>query len=174
MTMRHRLGLTILLLSLAGCAGYQLGNRALFPAGIDSVYVPMFESSSLRRSLGEMLTEAVIKEIEHRTPYKVVGDPSADTVLIGRITSDAKHLLIQTRRGDPREMEMDLTVQVTWRTQRGDVVREIRPIPIPAECVGISETAELVPEAGQSTATAQMQAIQRLARRIVDLMEKPW
>jgi len=172
--------LLLLLAALAGCAGYQIGNQALFPVKsqdgtpIETVYVPVFESSSLRRGLGEELTEAVIKEIERRTPYKVVGDCGADTILSGRIVGDEKHILLQTREGDPREVEMDLHVQVSWRDRRGTVLREGRPIAIPADCVTVTGTSEMVAEAGHSTATAEMQAIQRLARQIVSLMEAQW
>ena len=94
----------LLLASLAGCLGnYQFGARTLFPEGIETVYVPVFDSSSYRRELGEELTEAVIKEIEHRSYYKVVSSPSADTVLTGTITGETKHLLFETLTGDPRE-----------------------------------------------------------------------
>ncbi|MGA2065984.1 MAG: LptE family protein [Thermoguttaceae bacterium] len=161
-------------LVLAGCASYHVGNQSLFPASVESVYVPVFESSSLRRGLGEELTEAVIKEIERRTPYKVVGDPGADTILKGRITGDTKQLALETRTGDPRENQMGLTVQVRWTDRQGEVIREGTANPAPSDSVTISASSELVPETGESVATAQMQAIQRLARKIVDLMEAPW
>ena len=96
----------LLLASLAGCLGlgnYQFGARTLFPEGIETVYVPVFDSSSYRRELGEELTEAVIKEIERRTHYKVVSSPSADTVLTGKITSETKHLLFETLGRSPRD-----------------------------------------------------------------------
>ena len=35
-------------------------------------------------------------------------------------------------------------------------------------------TSNLIPEAGQSVATAQQQAIERLAQQIVGTMEAPW
>ena len=38
----------------------------------------------------------------------------------------------------------------------------------------ITTTAHFVPELGQSLATAQQQNINKLAREIVQLMEKPW
>ncbi len=79
--------LVILLLSLAnaGCAGYRFGAATLYPPDIHTVYVPVFESDSFRRGLGERLTEAVVKAIEARTPYKVVGSAEADSVLTGKI-----------------------------------------------------------------------------------------
>ena len=75
--------LLLVLPVLCGCAGYQIGNRTLFPTHIHTVHVPTFESISFRRNLGERLTEAVVKEIEVRTPYKVVADPNADSVMTG-------------------------------------------------------------------------------------------
>jgi len=92
-----------MLVLLTGCAGYQIGNQTLYPAHIRTVYVPMIESSSFRRNLGERLTEAVVKEIERTTPYKVLGTPNADSVLSARIVGETKRVLIQGRSGDPRE-----------------------------------------------------------------------
>ena len=66
---------------LSGCAGYQIGNRPLYRPDIRTVHVPVVQSESYRRYLGERLTEAIVKEIELRTPYKVVDEASADSVL---------------------------------------------------------------------------------------------
>ena len=158
-----------------GClSNYQFGARTLFPEGIETVYVPVFASNSFRRQLGEELTEAVIKEIERRTPFKVVASPSADTVLIGTLTTETKHLIFETTTGDPRESEVNLAVKVSWTDQRGRPVRDIPLVPVPAAAIDISAASDLVPEVGQSVATAHQRAIQRLAEQIVSLMEKPW
>ena len=162
------------LVALGGCAGYRFGNQSLFPADIETVHVPMFQSSSFRQNLGEELTEAVVKEIERRTPYKVVRDANADSVLIGRITEEHKHMLVETINGDQREMEMNMVVSVRWVNRRGDLIRTGPPIPVANDAVTINASAHFVPEYGQSNATAEMQEIQRIARKIVDLMEAPW
>ena len=164
------------LLFLTGClANYQFGARTLFPENIETVYVPVFASSSLRPQLGEELTEAVVKEIERRTPYKCPRHaPPADTALIGAIVSEQKHLLFEIPTGDPREMEMNLSVKVSWLDERGRPVRDIPAMPVPAAAVDISAASDQVPEVGQSTATAHQRAIQKLAQQIVSLMEKPW
>ena len=44
--------ISVLCLSLAGCAGYQVGNQSLYPSHIHTVYVPIFESNSFRPFLG--------------------------------------------------------------------------------------------------------------------------
>ncbi len=163
-----------LLVALGGCAGYRFGNQSLYPADIHTIRVPVFQSSSFRRDLGEQLTEAVVKEIEKRTPFKVVRDANADTVLIGRIANETKRLLNETRQGDSRELELNLVVNVRWVSRHGEVIRECPPLKVPNDAVDVNAASHLVPEYGQSTATAQLQAIQTLAERIVNLMETPW
>jgi hypothetical protein len=168
--------LVLLVLPLAGCLGwnYQFGARTLFPPGIETVYVPVFDSSSFRRGLGEELTEEVIKQIEERTCFKVVSSPAADTVLTGKIINENKHLLFSTLDNDPREMEVHLQVKVSWVDRRGKTIREIPELPVPAAAVDIDAAMNIVPEVGQSIATSHHLAIRRLAEQIVSLMEKPW
>ncbi len=163
-----------LLVALGGCAGYRFGNQSLYPEDIKTIRVPVFQSSSFRRDLGEQLTEAVVKEIEKRTPYKVVRDTSADSVLIGRITGEHKKLLVENLQGDSREVEYDLVVNVRWVGRHGEVIREEKPLKVPGDAIDVNASSHQVPEYGQSTATAQLQAIQTLAERIVNLMQTPW
>ena len=64
------LAFTGLLLS-PGCRGYQFGNRAIFRPDIRTVHVPIFENETFRQTLGQRLTESVIREIQSRTPYQL-------------------------------------------------------------------------------------------------------
>jgi len=164
----------VLLVCCTGCAGYQIGNRLLYPEDVRTVYVPMIESNSFRRGLGERLTEAVVKEIENKTPYKVVSDPNADSILSACIVSEGKSVLVPTLGGDAREIQVAMTVEVSWTDRRGRMLRETANVPLPDEVVNITGTGNIVPEVGQSVATAQQQAINRMAEQIVGLMEKPW
>src|ERR1051325_2587560 len=91
-----------MLAALGGCAGYRAGTASLYPPDIHTVYVPIFESDSFRRNLGERLTEAVDKEIELKTPYKVVHTPDADSVLTGRILGDTKRVVVEDQNDQPR------------------------------------------------------------------------
>jgi len=163
-----------LLLLISGCAGYQLGNQSLYPTDIHTVYVPMIQSTSFRRNMGERLTEAVVKEIENRTPYKVVTDPNADSVLNGIIFEEGKRVLVPILTGDAREVQATIKVRVSWVDRKGIAIREEKAIPLPAELVEVTGTGNFVPEVGQSVATAQQEAICRMAQQIVGLMEKPW
>ena len=157
-----------------GCAGYQLGNHTLYPQNIRYVHVPIFQSDSLRRNLGERLTEAVIKQIELRTPYKVAGPSVADSILTGRIVADERRVLVEDLNDNAREMETTLRAQVTWTTARGEVIAQPLAIPLPAALVEVGQSGNYVPEVGQSLLTNQQDVIDRMAAQIVGMMELPW
>ena len=160
---------------MSGCAGFQLGNRSLYPAHIETVHVPIFKSASFRRNQGERLTEAVIKEIERITPYKVVHDPNrADSILSGTITEDTKRVVVGTLSGEPREIESGLRVEILWEDRRGEALRDFQPIAIEPELTYVGGNDTFVPEIGQSGVVAQQEAIGRIAAQIVGLMENPW
>jgi hypothetical protein len=161
-------------LAPAGCAAYRFGAASLFPPDIQTIYVPVFESDSFRRNFSELVTEAVIKEIELVTPYKVVGTPDADSVLTGKVTSDTKRTLIEDPYDQPREMEINLALEVRWVNRRGDLIDRGTTAPAPEDAVLLTSPGTVVAEFGQSVSTAQMQAIQRIAKKVVAMMETPW
>lgn len=161
------------LMFTAGCASYQFGQSARFPRDVQTVYVPMIESDSFRRFLGERLTEAVCKQIETDTPYKVVNDPNADTVLYVRLVNDTKRLLVNNIQGDVRDSELNFQINVSWVNRRGVSIGQ-QDIPLPPEMVDVGQTSDLIAEYGRSTATQQQEIIDRLASRIVGLMEAAW
>jgi hypothetical protein len=160
---------------LAGCAGYQIGNQSLYRDSIRTVYVPVFESDSLRRNLGERLTEAVVKEIETKTPFKVLSDPvQADSILTGRLISERKSVLAENRDDEPRDVETNLIVVVNWVDRQGFAMGQSSTFSLAQQGFSVAQSADYVPEAGQSISTAQQEAIQRIAKQIVSQMEAPW
>ncbi|MEX2169749.1 MAG: LPS assembly lipoprotein LptE [Pirellulales bacterium] len=159
---------------LCGCAAYQVGSETLYAPDVQTVYVPIIESNSFRRDLGERLTEAVIKDIELKTPYKVVGTPNADSVLSARLVSDQRNVLVENAFDTPRVMETMLHVEVTWINRRRLPIAPVQIVPLPPELVGMESSSALIGEVGQSVASAQNQAIERLAEQIVGTMEEPW
>jgi hypothetical protein len=161
------------LLPIAGCAAYRIGNGTLYAPDVSTVYVPMIESDSFRRDLGERLTEAVVKEIELKTPFKVVGTSDADSVLVARLVSDTKRVVVENQNDDPRAIELAMFAQVNWVNRRRQPLGPPAAIPLPPE-LSVNQTGPLLPEAGQSIAVQQQQAIQRLAEQIVATMEEPW
>jgi hypothetical protein len=67
------------------------------------------------------LTRAVVREIEAKTPYKVLSS-NADTELRGTITLFTKNLLNYTQLNEIREAETTMTVELIWRDKRTGLV----------------------------------------------------
>jgi hypothetical protein len=168
-----RLAVASPLAAVLGCAGYRMGARSLYPPDIETVYVPMIESNSYRRNLGEWLTEAVIKLIETDTPFKVVNTPNADSVLSCRITSDSKNLAMNSPTSEGRELRVNFDVLVKWLDRKGDPLKPEQSIPAPTG-LSIQDGANMFPELGQSISSSQQTGIQRLAEQIVSMMEAAW
>lgn len=169
--------LTLLLLWLlmgSGCASYRMGAESLYAPDVQTVYVPMIESDSFRRDLGERLTEAVVKEIELKSPFKVVGTPDADSILAVTLTGDTKRVIVENRNDDPRVLEINMLAEITWINRRREPLRLPTTIPLPPELLPINQTATQITAAGQSTVFSQQQAIERLAQQIVSTMEEGW
>ncbi len=158
-------------LASQGCAGYQIGTRTLFRPDIRTVHVPMFHSDALRRNVAEWLTEAVVKEVEVRTPYKVVSAANADTVLSGRVLSISKSGLAETENDDLRDLDVELYVEVRWQDSSGNILMQHVALPIESAAVTSATSSHFIPEAGQSMTTARQQNIRQTAQQIVSLME---
>lgn len=168
-------GIALSLAASGGClGGYRLGSTSLYSCNVRTVYVPIFESDSFRRQLGERLTEAVIREIQLKTPYQLATADQADSILSGRIIGDTKRIVVESPTDEPREVEINFQAQVSWLDRRTNQTRELGAVPLPAAMVDVGQSWTLIPEVGQSITTAQQQSIERLAQQIVALMEEPW
>lgn len=169
MIVRYSLLLTaaLALVCHVGCAAYQMGNQVLFRNDLHTIHIPVFESESFRPFLGERLTEAVIREVETRTPYKVVPLARAESILSGSIESDRKRVVIESRNDDARSLQYGLVVNAQWVDRYGQTLM-LNP------SIRIEQQKEFVPEGGQSITTAQQKIINRIAREIVSQMELPW
>ncbi|QDT57245.1 hypothetical protein Pan44_53130 [Caulifigura coniformis] len=169
----HRRTLIAALLALlgAGC-GYRVGPN--YSPNVRTVHIPVFKTESFRRGFELQLTEAVQKQVQTTTPYRLANEPMADTRLIGRIVEISKRPVNQNRYDDPRELELSMAVEVRWEEcSSGRVLRQ-QMFPInPMATQAISQVT-FAPEAGQSMATATKDAVDQLSAQIVQLMEAPW
>lgn len=165
---------------------------------IRTIYVPIFQNLTFRRDMEFDLTRAVIREIEAKTPYKVVSSKEgADTELTGTIISFNKNMLNRNQLNEVREAETTLAVEVVWRDLRsGEVLTQpqrkpgVTPTlpppaaltpdgppdapPPPPPPVLVQSVATFKPELGESITTAAQANVNRLAIQIVSMMEMPW
>lgn len=165
------LWLLALLLLSNGCARYRFGHCTLHRGDIRTVYVPVARSESFRRHLGEMLTEAVIREIESNSSMRVVHTPNADSVLDLHLVSDRKYLLAEDRFDVPRNIDYELIAVAKWQDATGNPLTDTAYLPVD---LTLTQASNLVPEGGQSLAVSQVDAMQGLARQIVNQMEARW
>lgn len=165
--------LTILGLPILSGCGYVVGNG--FQSDVRTIHVPMFTSDAFRRNVAERVTESVHKQIEQRTPYRVVTAASqADTRLVGHISSVRKDLLSETEFDDVRELQVLYEVQLRWEDLRTGAVLATRNVPLDRAFGDLAVSATMAPEVGQSLATAEQSVIDQLGREIVNLLEVPW
>jgi len=72
-----------------------------------------------RRQIPFDLTRAVVREIEAKTPYKVVSDRSrADTELTGVVVTLTKSLINRNQLNEIREGETLMNVSIIWKDLR--------------------------------------------------------
>lgn len=161
---RHHAALAAALvgLALAGCEsgghftvlGYT--TRPNYDPCIKTVYVPIFQSNILldetRRQIPFDLTRAVVREIEAKTPYKVISDRGrADTELTGTVLTLTKNVINRNQLNEIREAETVLTVGIVWKDLRsGEVLSQQRKAPnvVPTPGIPALDIPDLAAAAG--------------------------
>jgi len=143
-------------------------NEPLFPDDVTSVYVEMFENSTLRRGTEYKLTDALAKRIEAETPYKVISSPDrADTIITGRLVKIGEAVLVIEREtGRALEKEVRLGAVVNWKDLKtGRLLMDNKTV---------GAAASYSQWQNQSFEYASNLAANNLARKIVEMMELQW
>ena len=172
-----------------------------FDPNIRSVYIPTFKLATFitnpHRGIDVDITKAVVEELAaRRSPMRIVSDPArADTELIGTVVALTKQVVNRNPQNLTREAEIRISVDVVWRDLRTSeiltnrkaperpaadafdpsvekgppVIADPKPVPVRVTAVG-----RALPELGESTATADQMATKRLAKQIVNMMERNW
>jgi len=150
-------------LTAAGC-GYS--REGLYPANVSTVAVDGFTNHCFYQGVEIALTEALIKEIELRTPYKVTARSRADSVITGEILQIRQEPRSRRRTGGlVQDVEYRIVVSFEWKDIRsGKIIRQR---------VGMMVSAGFLPanEVGETLIRGQNQAVQRVSGRIVSIMK---
>lgn len=154
------------LISVVGCGGgYQ--NSWLYPDQVQTVYVEMFDTTSFRRGHEFVLTDAVCKRIESQTPYKIVSDRNiADSVLSGQLGIQSSVLATDRYSAQPIEKETLVNVRVTWK--------DLKTGRLLIDGEKVYASSSYSDPLGQSFEYSINQAVNKVAVRVVELMETPW
>jgi hypothetical protein len=192
-------GLLTAVVVLAGCTsdghfsflGYS--TRPNYDPSIHTVYVAMAKNTTFRQELEDYLTRAIIREINLKTTMRTVSNRDiADTELCLKLVSWRKTVVIPTPTNQARQAELGFGLEVIWKDLRpghiGDVLSNRGPsqpqeAPLPGQAkpgpdlpmpVIVLPAVTYEPELGPSTATAEQQAIDRVAVQVASMMERSW
>lgn len=176
--------------------GYKVAPQ--YDRSIRTVRVPIAENKTFIRGLEFELTEALIKQIERRTPWKVV-QGEADAELRVTILGMPKRVILPNPLNEVRQAELTMSVEVAWYdlrinpelpprrgpqippppppplTNASDPLAPLPPPgPAPFAPVLVQRTVTFIPELGESYATARQKLVTDMAEQIVSLLEIPW
>ena len=163
-----------LALLACGCAGdghsgYTTSDQ--YRPGIKTVAVDVWQrgKSVYRRDIEIRVTEAVVKRIEQDTPYKVTTKSRADTLLTGSIDNvEQRTMSFNPETGLPRETELAFTFSFVWKDLRtGKTIVERKNLRVTGTYTREDPITEDFFQGSENV-------INRLARRVTELMEQPW
>ena len=145
------------------------GQRSTFNVELRTIAVPVFANSTPDRKIAPNITEALVKEIQTFTPWKVTGQGQADTILRGTVTRYQLVLLSKDpTTGLANEMMVKATVDFDWVDLRtGESIVNLS---------GFSASALFTPSRPlqQPIDLGRFQVAQTMAREIVDTLQADW
>ena len=149
--------------TVGGC-GYS--HESLLPDNVHSIYVPIFDNDTFRRGLEFYLTDAIKNQILLKTDLRILPKEKADTILTGKIVDFREHVLIEDKKSQPSEKQVEIVIDFIWKDRRtGRVIEEIK---------GLRETAEFIIPRDETISQATAESFRYLAERVVESMEKDW
>ena len=139
--------------------------------GIRSVAVPIWKRGTheYRRDIEMRITESLVKHIEGSTPYKVVDEARADTLLTGTLQRVKQNVLnFDPRFGTPREVQIQFICDFTWKDLRtGQILAQRKDYRVSSTYIPPSPFRE-------DFYLGSEDAVNLLARRIVENLANPW
>lgn len=164
--------ISAILLLIPGCAsapnqGYAFDSG--FDESIRTIAVPIFRNETTSRGLEVQLTEAVQKQLQQRTPWRLSSTDRADTTLVGVITGTQLSVLSDDpQTGLVQEQAVRITIRFEWRDNRSGEVLVARD--------GYSASAVFSPSrgVGDRLEMGQRNAIDELASDLVSDLRSSW
>lgn len=166
------LSVFLTLLPLAACSsdprqGYSFNSS--FSSDVRTVHVAMFDNPTFQRGIEVELTDAVIKEIQSNTPWKVTDSSVADTTLSGKITAATMNRLSSNRdSGLSQEIAFAITLDFDFKDARTG-----KPL-VSRRSFTASETFVPTKPVGERLEVGQHATVQQMARDIVSELRSSW
>jgi outer membrane lipopolysaccharide assembly protein LptE/RlpB len=116
---------TGLALQLAGCGYHTAGAATHIPASVRTLAVPVFATHAQAYHTEMALTQAVVRELNTRTRYRILtsDSPDADAVLRGTVlTQTSVPLTYDSTSGETSSYLVTITVKVVLSARDGRVL----------------------------------------------------
>jgi outer membrane lipopolysaccharide assembly protein LptE/RlpB len=112
-------------LASAGCGYHTAGTKVDLPQNIRTIAIPGFVSQSQTFRIEQLLTEAVVREFNARTQYRVIHESKgdADAVLKATVLSaSATPLAYDSQTGRAASALVTVSIQVTLTDRQGKML----------------------------------------------------
>lgn len=124
--MKYLLGVGFAVLLITGCGYHQVGAAAHIPANVRTLGVPIFVSKVQAYNTETAFTQAVVRELNTRTNYRVVTGADAthaDATLRGTITTETvAPLTYDSSSGQTSSYLVNITANVQLVAHDGTVL----------------------------------------------------
>jgi hypothetical protein len=142
--------------------GWVIGTT--YNTNIKTIAIPVVQNDTFDREVGYLLTNALIREVETRTPWRVTGETVADTLLDVTITDVKLKALSQSRLTSLDQLTVD------WNWERMDDSSTI------TGWEGMGTAGMFFPSnpLGEPIELGRLQSVELMARAIVDRMAESW
>ena len=110
---------------LAGCGYHPAGSPAHLPDTVHTLAVPIFKNTTQSYRTEVMFTQAVIRELSSRTPYRLISgnNADADATLDGTITGfQVTPLTYNSQTGQSSSFLITIRATVTLKDRNGKVL----------------------------------------------------
>jgi outer membrane lipopolysaccharide assembly protein LptE/RlpB len=112
-------------LLVTGCGYHTVGSATHIPASVRTIAVPVFATHSQAYNSEMSITQAVVRELDTRTRYRVItsNTADADAVLSGTIlTQTSVPLTYDSTSGETSSYLVTLTVKVVLTARDGRIL----------------------------------------------------
>ncbi len=125
------------------------------------------------RNISFWITDALIKELEARTPYKVASEASADSLLEGTIAGVELVTISKSREtGLNQEVLVVVKIDFSWRDLRtGEPMMERTGFTADAVFTPSGTSSQ---QPGEPIELGEFAVVQQIAEDIVDEMRNDW
>lgn len=167
-TYRRNLPIMLLILCAAGGCGYRLtGQSGLYRDDVETVFVPTVLNRTFARDDAAQLTDALVRQIATRTPYRVADAGLADTALEVTITEIRRATTSRDRfTALPNEQLYVVVIDFTWKDLRSGKTLVSRE--------HFEQTAATYPTLGEGEFHASQEAAEALAAGIIEELTANW